>query len=192
MDFTLRGIRLRRSAYVTVGTAALVLAGGLTAVTPAQAAWSAPCSYSTCEGKNPTIGCDKDPNLRTLDFKAPSVSDAGQGSVDADVQLRYSPGCDAFWARGVGYSDGVSGGCNTTRYQYARLQTQTYGGQWYPYATYSKDIKTATCSGTSRVAWTLMGRAGTGYRARICRANNQIGAGSGPSYACSTLWFTKS
>lgn len=76
------------------------LAPVLLALAPAHPAVAASCLGDTCTGQDPVAaGCDLDTAKTTLD----QVSDLGGGRW---VQLRYSPLCNAMWARLVLSGDG--------------------------------------------------------------------------------------
>ncbi|GAA3378593.1 hypothetical protein GCM10020367_58730 [Streptomyces sannanensis] len=87
-----------RKAVAALGAfAALAVGVPLATATPAAAA--AGCQSSGCTGKNPaTMGCAAD--ARTI----ASVSAPGGGGY---AELRYSPACNAAWARQLPDSDPV-------------------------------------------------------------------------------------
>lgn len=76
-----------RTTFARTAAAILMAGAGLLAGTPAHAAANA-CSGSACDGKDPATYCQGD--ARTEE----SVR-LGQ----ALLELRYSPGCRAAWAR---------------------------------------------------------------------------------------------
>ncbi|MDQ1294634.1 MAG: hypothetical protein QG608_2519 [Actinomycetota bacterium] len=79
----------KRTVTAVIGV--LLAGGALVAASPQ--AQAAPCSGSSCVGRNPTIGCDADGvTLRYHDYTA-------ENSARFRVEVRYSRACNAAWGR---------------------------------------------------------------------------------------------
>ncbi len=92
-----RGLSQVRHRLVTCMVLVLVTFAGGFAVNVAGAgpALAAACNGSSCNGRNPhDTGCDVGA------YPLQSFSRAG-----VFVELRYSPSCNAAWARGVSYNE---------------------------------------------------------------------------------------
>jgi len=73
-----------------VSVAALLAAGGVVVI-PATPAFAVGCYDTSCVGKNPVdMGCT---GIETVGYAFPQ-----QGETVPELDLRYSPTCDAYWA----------------------------------------------------------------------------------------------
>ncbi|GAB3148450.1 hypothetical protein GCM10027290_33190 [Micromonospora sonneratiae] len=100
-----------RRFFPAVLVAALVTVGALVGASPAQAAT---CNGASCYGKNPyTEGCAGD---------AYTPTGAAFSSAAGYVELRYSPSCNANWAK---VSNSYAGAWLYVQNQYGHSQ-QTY------------------------------------------------------------------
>ena len=85
--------RIRRRLVVAVS--ATLLGIGIT-VPYATPSYAAGCYGTGCTGKDPQANCSESP-ITTLE----SRTLRGVGGSPYSIQLRYSPTCLAFWARGI-------------------------------------------------------------------------------------------
>jgi|1185.fasta_scaffold435616_2 hypothetical protein len=126
----------------------LLIAAGFVVAPAAQAA---SCYQTSCNGKDPNAqGCSAH-NADSVQFLSP----------DARIDLRYSPGCDANWARLV-----YSGPWNCCVQFTLREEQQRWNGSaWVAYRTKNK---TFTYGATQDNVWTLMNPNETNDRHRAC------------------------
>jgi Protein of unknown function (DUF2690) len=163
-----------RRLLAAAGAAMLLTGGSVIAAAPsAQAAWVAPCTGTGCQNKDPhTVGCDKDPAVRTVTFVHPS--DPSQ--ILVDVQFRFSPGCHAAWARVFGYagSASTSGACNGgPGFQGGRIRTQfNLNGSWVGYTSHSRSTYNGSCPPGDVTVWSKMVPTGSLFRTQVCRIYN--------------------
>ncbi|GAA2139063.1 hypothetical protein GCM10009760_20860 [Kitasatospora kazusensis] len=78
-----------RTVRTTTAAAALLLAAAALGVLPGPAAAASRCTKAACDGRDPSsAGCAAD-----------AVTRASFSGASVRVELRYSPSCQAAWAR---------------------------------------------------------------------------------------------
>jgi hypothetical protein len=145
--------RIRR-LVAALGVLAAATTGLVLTTAPAQAAG---CFQGSCNGKDPNAqGCSGS-NLASVNFLGP----------DARVDLRYSSGCDANWARLV-----YSGPWNCCVNFTLREEQQRWNGSaWVAYRVKDKSF---TYGATQSNIWTLMNPNELNDRHRACVVEENV------------------
>jgi hypothetical protein len=135
---------MRNKRFVIGALLALVVGFGTTLVVPTAAMAAAACNSSSCNGRDPhSTGCDV--GAYDLDnFTSP---------IDgyAYVQLRYSPSCNAAWARLTTGSSGMPS------HSYLTLNVYHTASGGSPAAEYLKKVTDSTNNwGSGVVSWSYM------------------------------------
>jgi hypothetical protein len=171
--------------------AAVIVTGGMVFVaTPATAA--PPCSYASCNNLDPdTLGCSGET------VGGERRWDTGSTNEHA-IQLRYSSGCDSFWARFVMVGNAFADGCSHA-YEagYRAVLTMEYRlARNAPYEPSARKPTTMKiCSqeaGTVGIGWSVMWRSGENYRARVCMGYRDKDGKWTTSTTDCTSWIVRS
>lgn len=163
----MRRVAAVATALITGVASPLLLAPRASAATPQ-------CHGYHCDGLGPVSqNCDDD---------ASSVGSYTElsGWGPAKVQLEYSPGCNAYWARGHSLNTGSDGGTDSAGYT-VRIQKRLIStGE----VTYQNDEHIS--SNTEAYDWTLMAGSRSGRHVRACMYMSKAHSGSG-TWHC-TAW----